>query len=454
MNQEQKQIYMTTKPVEKLVCKMAIPTIISMLVTTFYNMVDTFFMGKINNQATGAVGIVFSMMAIIQALGFTFGHGSGVYISRELGKKEVEKAERIAVTGFVYSFICGVLVTVLGLLFLEPLAYALGSTDTILPYAKDYLRIILIGAPIMTSSLVLNNQLRYQGNAVYAMVGIVAGAIINIGLDPLFIFVFDWGITGAALATVISQAVSFALLIVGTTKKGNLHINFKKLDMRIYSLVIIVKGGLPSLFRQGLASIASISLNHAAGPYGDEVIAGMTIVSRVMMFTNSAMIGFGQGFQPVCGFNYGAGLYKRVKKAFYFCVKVSFIFLVIIAVLSSIFAPFLVELFRKGDEAVKEVAVAALRYNCITLPLNSWIVLTNMMLQSAGKAFSATLAAAARQGIFYLPIVWVFASNFGILGIELAQPAADICTLLLSVPLSLKFLHEITMKEKREMTNH
>lgn len=440
---------MTTEPVEKLVCKLAVPTIISMLVTTFYNMVDTYFVGKLEMQATGAVGVVFSMMAIIQALGFMFGHGSGVYISRALGKKETDQAEKMAVTGFFYSFVCGILLTIFGLLFLEPLAYGLGSTKTILPFAKDYMRVILIGAPIMTSSLVLNNQMRYQGNAVYAMVGIVAGAVINIGLDPLFILVFDWGITGAGAATVISQLVSFALLLIGCRQKGNIALHLKKIDFHPQALFIIIKGGLPSLFRQGLASIASISMNLAAGPHGDEVIAGMTVVNRIMMFVNSTMIGFGQGFQPVCGFNYGAGLFKRVKKAFYFCVKASFVFLVVISILSAVFAPVLVELFRKGEPLVTEVGIAALRWNCLTLPLNSWIVLTNMMLQAAGKSFSATLAAAARQGIFYLPIIWIFAHFLGVLGIEIAQPAADICTLTLSVPLALRFLHEITIKDKR-----
>lgn len=449
MTQNEKQIKMTTEPVEKLICSLAIPTIISMLVTSFYNMIDTYFVGKINTQSTAAVGIVFSMMAIIQAIGFMFGHGSGVTISNQLGQKNADTAEKIAVTAFVYAFLFGIILAVTGLLFLDQLSVILGSTKTILPYTRDYLSVILLGAPVLMSSLVLNNQMRYQGNAVYAMIGIVSGAVVNTALDPLFIFTFDMGIKGAAIATVIGQSVSFILLIIGSFREGNIHLKFSRLDWHPSVFFRIVKGGLPSLFRQGLASIASASMNLAAGPFGDEVIAGMTIVSRIMMFINSTMIGFGQGFQPVCGFNYGAGQYKRVKKAFLFCVKVSAVFLTALAVLTAIFAPFLVGLFRKGDPKVLEVGILALRLNCITLPLNSWIVMTNMLLQSAGKTVSATVAAAARQGIFYLPIIWIFAHFFGVFGIEIAQPVADICTLILSIPLGIYFFRSPKFKEKK-----
>lgn len=439
MTQEEKQIYMTSEPVEKLVCKLAAPSILSMLVTSFYNMADTYFVSSLNTQATGAIGVVFSMMAVIQAIGFMFGHGSGVFISNALGKKETKRAEEIAVTGFFYSFVFGIIIMAAGLIFLEPLALLLGSTDTILPYAKDYLRVILIGAPIMMSSLVMNNQMRYQGNAVYAMVGIITGAVVNIGLDPLFISVFHWGVTGAAAATVISQFISFILLYIGSCRKGNIHLYFRKIDYKVKTLWMIIKGGLPSLCRQGLASIASASMNLAARPLGDEVIAGMTVVSKVMMFINSAMIGFGQGFQPVCGFNYGAKEYERVRRAFIFCVKVCFVFLVIVSAVTALFAPFIVSLFRDEKEVV-EVGKVAMRLNCISLPLNAWVVLTNMALQASGKSLSATIAAASRQGLFDLPIIWIFSHYFGVFGIEISQTIADFLSFLLSIPFGLYFL--------------
>ena len=248
--QEQKYKLMTETPIKPLVCKLAVPTIISMLVTSFYNMADTFFVGRIGTSASAAVGIVFSLMAIIQATGFFFGHGSGNYISRALGRQDNESAAQMAATGFFSALIAGLVIMVLGLIFLDPLAIALGSTETILPYAKDYMRIILIGAPFMTSSLVLNNQLRFQGNAVYGMVGITSGAVLNIALDPLLIFVFDMGIAGAALATVISQFVGLCLLWIGSRRGSSIAIRLRNFRPSLMLYQQMTKGGAPSLLRQ------------------------------------------------------------------------------------------------------------------------------------------------------------------------------------------------------------
>lgn len=448
MQQEEKYIYMTTTPVPRLIGELAVPTIVSMLVTSFYNMADTFFVGRINTQSTAAVGIVFSVMAIIQALGFFFGHGSGNYISRRLGAKDFEEAATMAANGFFLAFLCGLVVMAGGLIFLKPLAVALGSTPTILPYTEDYLRIILLGAPLMTSSLVLNNQLRFQGSAAYAMVGIVSGAVINIVLDPLLIFVLDMGVAGAAAATVISQCCSFLLLLYQSSKGGNIRIRFCNFKPNLHYVKEIFRGGLPSLCRQGLGSIAGILLNHGAGLYGDAAIAGMSIVSRVTMFANSALIGFGQGFQPVCGFNYGAKLYRRVREGFWFCVKYSFFFLVGVAALGEIFAPQIVALFRKGDEEVIAVGVAALRLQCLTFPLLSWVTMANMMLQSIGKALKASILAAGRQGLFFIPLILILPGVLGLLGVEMCQTISDVCTFILSVPLCVSVLNEMKRQEE------
>lgn len=447
MNQEEKYIQMTTTPVPKLVCSLAVPTIISMLVTSFYNMADTFFVGKLDTQSTAAVGVVFSVMAIIQAVGFFFGHGSGNYISRKLGSKEFEDASAMAANGFFLSLLSGVIIAVLGIIFLNPLSVALGSTPTILPYTKRYLRIILLGAPFMTSSLVLNNQLRFQGRASFAMVGIVTGAVINIVLDPVLIFGFHMGISGAATATVFSQFCSFLLLVLMTRKGGSILIRFKNLKVNAYYLKEIFRGGVPSLCRQGLGSIAVIFLNHAAGNYGDAAIAGMSIVSRITMFANSALIGFGQGFQPVCGYNYGAKLYGRVREGFYFCVKYAFIFLVVVSVLCGIFSPDIVALFRKEDAEVIEAGALALRLQCITFPLNAWIVMSNMMLQSIGKALKASIVAGARQGYLFIPLILILPVFFGLLGVQMTQAVADVFTLILSIPLTLSVLKEMKAAE-------
>lgn len=441
--QEQKFHQMTETPVSRLICRLALPCIISMLVTAFYNMADTFFVGMLkSNSATGAVGVVFSLMAIIQAVGFFFGHGSGNFISRELGRQNFEEASNMAATGFFSAIAAGALICVFGQLFLEPLATLLGSTPTILPYTKAYLRVILFGAPWMTSSLVLNNQLRYQGSAAYAMVGIASGAVLNIALDPLMIFVFHLGVAGAAWATIISQFVSFCLLLVGCSRGGNLHIHISRVQRKWAYYEMIVKGGLPSLARQGLASVATICLNRAIRPYGDAAIAAMGVVQRIAMFGGSAMIGFGQGFQPVCGFNYGAKLYQRVREGFWFCVKSSSLFLLAVSAAGFAFAPQLIALFRDDPEVIA-CGTAALRFQCVTFFTTGWTVMSNMMLQTIGKTGSATFMAMARQGVFFIPLIYLLSHCFGLTGIQMTQSVSDCLAFLCAVPLSQRALREM-----------
>lgn len=444
-------LYLTTTPVPRLIVSLAVPTIISMLVTSFYNMADTYFVGKINTQSTAAVGIVFSVMSIIQAVGFLFGHGSGNYISRKLGAQETGNAEKMAATGFFWALFMGIFLAVVGLIFLTPLSLALGSTPTILPYTEKYLGIILLGAPFMTASLVLNNQIRFQGNAAYAMVGIVSGAVINVILDPILIFVFDMGISGAALATVISQICSFSLLLYMGRKGGNIRIRFKNFTPSLAFIKEIIGGGTPSLARQGLASVATILLNVAAGAYGDAAIAGMSIVTRIAMFINAFLIGFGQGFQPVCGFNYGAGLYARVRQGFWFCVKVGFIFLLVCALAGMGFAEEIVSLFRKGDPDVIAVGAAALRWQFITFPLGSWIVMSNMMLQTIRKPVKATIISSARQGLFFIPLIFILSHYLGLQGVEMCQAVADLLTFILAIPLTCSVLNEMKRKQAEQL---
>ena len=454
--QQEKFIEMTEKPVDKLILKLAFPTIISMLITTFYNMVDSFFVGKINTSAVGAVGIVFSFMTVIQATGFFFGHGSGNYISFMLGKKENKKASEMAMVGFVLALLGGLLITVLGLLFLEPLAVFLGSTKTILPYTKDYLGVILIGAPYMTASLVLNNQLRFQGNAFYAMIGLTFGAVTNIFLDPLFMFVFRMGIKGAALATIISQLLSFGLLYYGTTKGGNIRLHVANFKPSLHFGKEIIRGGLPSLMRQALTGISTICLNRYAGLYGDVAIAAISIVQRIIVFSSSAVIGFGQGFQPVCGFNYGAGCYKRVRQAFWFCVKISFVSLTIIGAIALIAAPNLIQLFRANDAKVIEIGTTTLRYCALTLPLTSWVVISNMMMQNLGKVVQASFLAAARQGLVLIPVLAIFTQFWGLQGLMLSQPVADLITLGVALwmqSVELKKLKQLEIQSVKRFGN-
>lgn len=450
--QEEKYMKMTTPPVEKLICRLAAPCIVSMLVTSFYNMADTYFVGMLkSNAATGAVGVVFSVMAVIQAIGFFFGQGSGNFISRELGKKNYDQASQMAATGFVSALATGLVICILGQIFLEPLAVFLGSTPTILPHTTAYLRVILYGAPWMCASFVLNNQLRFQGSASYSMVGIVVGAVLNIILDPIMIFAMNLGVAGAGWATILSQLVSFCLLLGGTRRGGNIRMNLANFRFSGFYFSWIFKGGLPSLARQGLASVATICLNNAAMGYGDVAIAAMSVVQRITMFGASAMIGFGQGFQPVCGFNYGAGLYSRVRKGFWFCVKVSTVALLAIAALGYGFAPKLVALFR-DDPQVVAYGAAALRYQCITFCLQGWVVMGNMMQQSMGKTVPATFMAVARQGLFFIPMVWLLSAALGFTGVQLSQSAADLITFAVSIPVQARILRELP-QDKIQKTN-
>ena len=447
--QDEKFRKMTQAPVGRLICSLAVPCIISMLVTSFYNMADTYFVGMLkSNAATGAVGVVFSMMSVIQAVGFFFGQGSGVYISRCLGQQDYGEASSMAATGFASSLFTGLVICIFGQIFLEPLAYLLGSTDTILPYTKDYLRIILLGAPWMATSLVLNNQLRFQGSASYAMVGIVTGAVINIALDPLLMFYFDLGIAGAGWATIISQFISFCLLYAVCARGSNIRISLKNVRLKWFYFSQMIQGGLPSLSRQILASFATICLNNAARAYGDTAIAAVGVVQRIMFFGASTMLGFGQGFQPVCGINFGAKLYNRVKDGFWFCVKYSTVFLVLIGAGGAIFAPQLIALFR-DDPAVVEFGSAALRFQCLTFWVQGWIVMSNMMQQATGQTLPATFNSVARQGLFFIPAVLILPIFLDAAGIQVAQSVADIATFCVALPMQLRILGKLQRGELR-----
>ncbi len=431
---------MTETPVPKLIGSLALPTMISMLVTGVYNTADTFFVGRISTQATAAVGLVFSVMSIIQAFGFFCGHGSGNFISRMLGAGEKKEADEMAATGFTLAVIIGLFISIFGNIFLDPLARLIGATETTIADTTRYMRVILLGAPVMMASIVLNNQLRFQGSAVYAMAGLVSGAVLNIALDPLFIFVFDLGVMGAALATVSCQATSFIILFIGSRKGVNIHLHPKNIRLNGHYLLAVLNGGSPSLVRQALASVATMLLNTAAGTLGgDAAIAGMSVTTRVMMLLSSALIGFGQGYQPVCSFNYGAKLYDRVRQGYFFCIKVGTVFLSAVTVFCLIFAPQIITFFRDDPEVVA-VGIVALRWQAAALPLSATVVMTNMMLQSMGKGIPASITASARNGLFFIPMILILPRLFGLFGVEITQAFADVLSIAVSIPLAIREL--------------
>lgn len=465
-----KYIKMTTEPVEKLVAKLSVPTIISMLVTAFYNLADTFFVRQLESDSMiAAVGIVFPLMALIQSFGFFCGHGSGNYISRAFGRRDYADAEKMASTGFAYAVIFGLVICVLGLTFKNPLVTLLGAkTDAAASATADYMQWILITAPFMTAAIVMNNQLRMQGNAFFAMLGLTSGSILNLILDPVFIFKkgdalfggalampfgVGMGVGGAALATGLSQTVSFVILMAGIYRSDNIKINPKNISFKPFYFKGIVQGGLPSLVRQGLASVATTTLNHAVGIYitSGEMIdaaqAAMTGVSKLMNFAASALIGFGQGFQPVCGFNYGAKKYERVRRSYYFCFKLSFAVLLVLSAVGIVFSVPITKALAGSSELAQSIAAITLRAQLSVFPLMSWVTLSNMMLQNIGMTFRATVVAMTRQGLTFIPCVLglpLLVQLFGaepILGLELAQMAADFLALLISLPIGLQVLN-------------
>ena len=451
MSAEERQQMLLTQPVEKIIPKMALPTICSMLITSIYNMADTYFVSQIGTaeatasgtSASAAVGIVFSVMAMIQALAFMFGMGSGTNVSHLLGMGKRKEAEVYSAVGFFSAVAAGVLIAVLGNVFNEPLMRLLGATETAMPYALDYARYIFLAAPFMMGSLSMNNLLRFQGLATYGMVGIISGGLLNMLLDPLLIFVFNMGIAGASIATAISQLTSFVILLVMCSTHADaitIHPRNYRPTKQMYAKIL--NNGLPSLGRQGIMSVSTSLLNNAAAVYGDPAIAAFAIVSRCLNFVNSTVVGFGQGFQPVCGFNYGAGLWHRVRRGFAFCVKASSGFLLLLSVLGFAFAPQIVALFRNDPEVIAFGSLA-LRLQCVTFVSLGWITLSNMLLQAIGRTGPATFLAVARQGIFLIPLLLILPGQFQALGVQMAQPIADLLTLCCAVPLQLRELRRL-----------
>ena len=443
MTPHEKYVRMTTRPVGRLVTELAGPSIVSMLVSGIYNLADTFFIGRINTQSVAALGIVFSYMVLIQSVAIFFGQGSGNYISRALGRRETVDAEEMAAVGLVSSILTGIVLAAVSFLLMRPILSLLGSTETILPYANDYFRYILLGTPFIMGSFTLNIQMRHQGNAFLSMIGIVSGAALNLALDPILIFGFGMGIRGAGMATAISQIAGFLIILGMVGKRGTLHLKLSHFKPTLRRYHDISAGGLPSLARQGLMSVSAICLNQMASLYGDECIAAFSVVNRIMMLACAAMIGYGQGFQPVCGFNYGAGLFDRVRQAYWHSCRVSTLYCTLLALLGFVFAGPLVSLFRADDPEVIRIGSEVLRYQCCSFPLVAFITLANMYLQNIRKTVPAIVMASARQGIFFLPILFAGHALWGFTGVEIAQMLADIGAFIVAVPLVLRTLREM-----------
>ena len=435
---------MTTWPIPKLVITLGIPTTISMLVTNIYNMADTYFVSELGNSASGAVGVVFGLMAIIQAFGFMFGHGAGSIIARKLGQKDAHSASVYASLSIMASLIVGTLIGALGLIFLDPLMWLLGSTDTILPYAKDYGIYILIASPLTMTSFALNNILRYEGKAFFAMIGLTIGGVLNMIGDPLFIFGLDMGIAGAGLSTAISQTVGFLILLSmflrGKTL-SKLGVKFAKENPR--GILDIIATGFPSFCRQGLSSIATMTLNNLAGGVGgDAAVAAMSVVNKITFFIFAVGLGIGQGFQPVASFNYGAKMYSRVKRAFFFTFGAGELLLGAFVVVGLLFSNNLIGLFR-DDPTVIEIGTLSLKLQLLALFFHPLTICANMLFQSIGENKKATFLSLLRSGILFIPVLLILTKVFGLFGVQSSQAIADVLAFAVSAPLVLHFLKNL-----------
>ena len=441
---------MVNTPVSKLIAKLAVPTVISMLVTSIYNMADTFFVSQINTQASAAVGVVFPIMAIIQAFGFTLGMGSGSLVSIRLGQKRNSDANVIASTAFFSSIFFGGIVTLFGNLFTPQILRFIGASETVLPYAQDYATYIFWGAPFICASFVMNNDLRSEGKAYLSMIALTSGGILNIILDPIFIYGFKLGISGAAIATLVSQFISFSILLsFYLRKKTVVIINIKNVSVKDGTLWKIICTGIPSLARQGLASIASILLNTSASVYGDAAIAAMAIATKILMFVASIMIGIGQGFSPVSGYNYGAKRFDRVKKSYFFMVASGSSIMSFFAIIIFIFARQILHSFI-DDQAAIDIGVVALRWQVSFIPLHPLIVGTNMLMQSTRHIKSATFLSMNRQGVFFIPAILILPRILGLTGVEISQFVADVCSAITAIPFAIVFFKKLNKMEKEE----
>ena len=442
----------------KRICFLAIPSIISMLITAIYNAADTYFVSSFGESAIAGVSVVMSYMSIVQACGFFFGHGAGNYMSKCLGAKDEETASQVAITGLVYSFVFGLIIAVLSLVFIDPLV-ALLSNATMTEYTKNYFKYVIYATPFMTASFTLNNQLRFQGNAIYGMFGLGVGAVLNIILDPILIEITG-GVQGASIATMLCQILSFTILLVMTFFGNNIRMKIKNFRISFDFIKEITRGGAPSLLRQGMASVATVVLTLLVKPYGDFAIAGVSIAQKISFIMFSVLLGFGQGFQPVCGFNYGACKYDRVKKSFWFTVAVGTVYMLVAGVCCVVFAKPLVSFFNTTDNALSvenmekavEVGVKVLRWQGFAFPLMGLYVASNMMMQNIGKPIRASILALCRQGVVFIPILFVLNATLSLTGIIIAQCIADFISFGIAIPLLVTVLREVTALEKEGPT--
>lgn len=441
---------MLSEPMYKVIPKMAVPTVISMLVSALYNLVDTYFVSFLGTAATGAVGVNASLENFIMMAGSFLAIGANSYIARLLGAKQEKKASQVLSTSFFTALITGTLVMICGLIWMHPLVNLLGAHGEVEKFAMDYAGYVLYAAPFMAASFVMNQCLRSEGSAVFSMIGILAGSIINIGLDPLFIFVFGWGIKGASAATAISKVISFVILLWPYLRRHSmLRLNPKNICYSRDICTEVFKMGSPSLLRNGLSTVAGILLNNIAGGYSDAALAAISVTNRIIMFLTYAVLGFGQGFQPVAGFNWGAKRYDRVRKAYRFSSVAGVISISVISLFVALFSKQLIALFTETDAEMMRIGSLSIILQCAAMPIHAWVIVVNMLYAGTGKAFGAITLGITRQGICFFPIVWLLPRLFGVNGIAAVQAAADALSLFVAIPFAVSILRKLKQLERQ-----
>lgn len=432
---EQRRLNILTKPILPLLVKTAIPTIIGMLISVIYNLTDTFFVGRLHNSAMiAAIGVVFSFTGVMQALGFWFGYGSGNAMAKNIGAQDYAEAETISSIGIVLAIATGVALAIAASIFVVPLAKRIGgnASHDVLIFTVQYLRIIIISVPFSLYAVTLYNQLRLCGNVRDGMIGLLSGMLSNMALDPLLMFPLNMGFIGAGYATLIGQIIGCIVLTALAKRHGNIPVNIKKARYSKTRIYHILAGGLPNFSRQAITSVALVLLNVTAAHYGESMIAALTISSKIVAVAYMIMIGWGQGFQPICAMNYGAKKYSRVKKAFITTVSIGTIFLIIAAIILFILAEQCIHLMS-NDHDVISTGVTILKMQCFSMPLLGVFAVNSMFMQNIGNYGAALLISISRQGLFYVPLVYLLPAIYGKTGIYLVQPLSDVLSFVLAV---------------------
>ncbi|EMB20885.1 MATE efflux family protein [Treponema denticola OTK] len=439
-SKELRRFNILTKPIFPLLVKTSIPTIIGMLISVIYNLTDTFFVGRLNNRAMiAAIGIVFSFVSIIQAIGFWFGYGSGNAMSKKIGEQDYAEAETISSVGIVFAIIIGIVIAIGASIFILPLSKLIGgsASQDVLTFTVQYLRIIIISIPFSLYALTVYNQLRLCGNVRDGMLGLLSGMLSNMVLDPVLMFIFKQGFIGAGYATLIGQIIGCIVLTLLAKRHESISFNLKKAQYSKERMYHILAGGMPNFSRQAITSAALVLLNVKAAQYGESMIAALTVSSRVAALAYMIMIGWGQGFQPICAMNYGAKQYSRVKKAFITTVLIGTIFLTAASIILFLLAEQCIGVMS-GDNEVIFAGIKILRMQCFSLPLLSFFAVSSMFMQNIGHYFSSLLISISRQGFFYLPLLYILPALYGKTGIYLLQPISDFLSFLFAVAVVYK----------------